>query len=143
MGYQELAQREVVGYWRAITGTLEQRGLLKQRPQRGGFVKPQAVGVLVQDRCLFILDMQRLGGVARERWLDRALWSQLRAALEGRRVAVADGYGLVVVVGRTPGLPTAKRLPAVIPLEADSIPDGLYTVTLGQSKRGRVIASVI
>jgi len=140
MGYEEqLAQKEVVEYWRAILGTLKQRNLLKQRPQAGGYVVPQALAILDKDRAYYVLDMQRLGSVPRERWLDRDLWRQWRAALSGRRVCVADGYGLVIVVARTPGLPTAKRLPSVISLEADSIPDGLFTVCLGQSKRGPVV----
>ena len=139
MDYEQLAQREVVEYWRAILGTLKQRNLLKQRPQAGGYVVPQALAILDKDRAYFVMDMLRLGGIARERWLDRDLWHQWRAALSGRRVCVADGYGLVIVVGRTPGLPNAKRLPAMIPLTLECIPDGLYTVTLGQSKRGPVV----
>jgi len=142
MDYEALAQREVVGYWRAITNTLGQRGLLKRRPQQGGYIVPQALGVLDRERCYFILDMLRLGGVARERWLDRDLWRQWRAALSGRRVVVADGYGLVIVVGRQPGLPTAKRLPSVIPLTAERIPDKPYTVTLGNAKRGPVFLDI-
>jgi len=140
--YQELAQREVVGYWRAILTTLKQRHLLKQRPQQGGYVVPQALALLDQERCYFILDMLRLGGIPREKWLDRHLWHQWRAALSGRKVAVADGYGLVVIVARKPGLPTAKRLPSVISLDNDRLPDGLYTVCLGLDKRGPVILDV-
>ena len=139
MDYEQLAQREVVEYWHAILGTLQQRNLLKPRPQQGGYIVPQALAILDKDRAYYILDMLRLAGVPREKWLDRDLWRQWRAALSGRRVCVADGYGLVIVVGRTPGLPNAKRLPSVIPLEPDLIPDGLYTVTLGQSKKGNVV----
>lgn len=139
MDYQELAQREVVGYWHAIVNTLGQRGLLKQRPRQGGVVYPQALAILDTERVHYILDMLRLAGVPREKWLDPDLRRQWRAALSGRKVCVADGYGLVISVARTPGLPTAKRLPAMIPLELDCVPDAPYHVTLGQSKRGPVV----
>ena len=142
MDYEQIAQREVLGYWHAILGTLQQRNLLKPRPQQGGYVVPQALGILDKERAYFVLDMLRLAGVPRERWLDRDLWRQWRAALSGRKVCVADGYGLVIVVGRTPGLPSAKHLPSVIPLTSDCVPDGLYTVCLGQSKRGAVALDI-
>ena len=140
--YEQLAQREVIGYWRAILATLRQRGLLRERPVQGGCIVPNALAVMDQERVLFILDMLRLAGIAREQWLDHKLWEQWRAALSGRRVVVADGYGLVICVGRTPGLPSAKRLPEVIPLTADRLPDGLYTVTLGLEKCGPVYLDV-
>ena len=139
MDYQQMAQNEVVGYWRAILATLKQRGLLKDRPAQGGVIVPNALAVMDQERVCFVLDMMRLGGVSRERWLDRNLWHQWRAALSGRRVVVADSYGLVVVVGRHPGPVIAKRLPSVIPLTSDVVPDGLYTVCLGLDRRGPVI----
>jgi len=138
MDYEQIAQREVLGYWHAILGTLQQRNLLKPRPQQGGYIVPQALGILDKERAYFVLDMLRLAGVSREKWLDRDLWRQWRAALSGRKVCVADGYGLVICVARTPGLPNATRLPAVIPLEPDRIPEGPYTVTLGQGKQGDV-----
>ena len=138
MNYQELAQREVTGYWHTIVSTLGQRGVLKARPQQGGVVYPQAIGILDKDCAYFVLDMLRLAGVPREKWLDRDLWRQWRAALSGRRVAVADGYGLCVIVARTPGLPTAKRLPAVIPLDLGDLPDRAYHVHLGDGKKGPV-----
>jgi len=137
--YEQLAQREVVEYWRAILATLKQRNLLKPRPQQGGYVVPHALAILDKSRAYYILDMLRLGGIAREQWLDRNLWQQWRAALSGRKICVADGYGLVICVARTPGLPTATRLPAMIPLTSECMPDGLYTVTLGQSKQGDVV----
>lgn len=138
--YQQLMQTEVFDYWRALTGTLEQRNLLKQKAQDGRPVKPQAVAIVDQagDRVLYLLDMQRLAGVSRERWLDRDLWKQWRAALRGRRVAVADGYGLVICVARTPGQ-QCKRLPASIPLDLGDLPEGPYHVTLGHTKRGPVV----
>jgi len=139
MDYQQMAQNEVVGYWRVILATLKQRGLLRDRPAQGGVIVPHALAVMDQERVCFVLDMMRLGGISRERWLDRKLWHQWRAALSGRRVVVADGYGLVIVVGRQPGPVIAKRLPSVIPLTPDVIPDGLYTVCLGMDKRGPVV----
>jgi len=138
MDYEQLAQREVVGYWRAILGTLKQRNLLKPRPQQGGYIVPQALAILDKDRAYFVMDMLRLAGVPREKWLDRDLWRQWRAALSGRRVVVVDGYGLIICVARTPGLPTAKRLPAVIPLTSERIPSKAYHVTLGNTKRAPV-----
>jgi hypothetical protein len=137
--YEQLAQREVIGYWRTILATLKQRGLLRERPAQGGVIVPHALAVMDPERCMFVLDMLRLGGVSRERWLDRNLWGQWRAALSGRRVVVADGYGLVIVVGRQPGPVITKRLPAVIPLTSDVIPDGPYTVCLGMDRRGPVV----
>jgi len=141
MDYEAMAEREIDSYWMAIVNTLKQRNLLRQRPQQGGYIIPRALGVLdtEADCCYFVLDMQYLAGVPREKWLDHDLWRQWRAALSGRAVGVADGFGLWIGIRRKPGLPTAKRLPAVIPLEADRIPDGLYTICLGQSKRGDVV----
>jgi len=137
--YEAMMHHEVCEYWQALTGTLEERGLLRQKGRGGRLVLPRAMAIVDQagDRVLYVLDMQRLGGVAREQWLDRALWRQWRAALRGRRVAVADGYGLVVCVARTPGQ-QVKRLPTVIPLDLEDQPAEPYVVTLGYSTRGRV-----
>lgn len=144
MNAEQLTHREVYGYWRAITGTLEQRRLLRQKAGDGRIIKPQAVAIVDQagGRVLYVLDMLRLAGVARERWLDRDLWHQWRAALSGRRVVVADGYGLVVCVAREPGPVVAKRLPAEIPLTGERVPGEPYTVTLGLTKRGPVTLDV-
>jgi len=142
MDYQQMAQQEAVNYWRAILATLKQRGLLRDRPRQGGVIVPNALAVMDSERVCFVLDMMRLGGVSREKWLDRHLWAQWRAALSGRRVVVADGYGLVVVVGRKPGPVIAKRLPHVIPLTADRLPEGPYTVCLGLDRRGPVVLDV-
>ena len=129
---------EIVTYWRAITGTLSQRGLLQERPRRGGEALPEADAYLVGDRCIYVLDLQRLGGIPRERWLDTDLWAQWRAALQGRRVFVSDGGGLAITVGRQPG-ERRKRLPAVIDLTPAHVPEPTYTVTLGYGKRGAVL----
>ena len=56
---------EVVVYWRQIVSTLNQRGLLKPRPRRQGAVLPVADALLLPDRCIFSLDMRRLGGIPR------------------------------------------------------------------------------
>jgi DNA segregation ATPase FtsK/SpoIIIE-like protein len=134
--YQRQQTDEVVVYWRQIVGTLDQRGLLKERPREGGKVLPEADAILLPERCLFVLDMQRLGGIPRETWLDEALWKQWRAALGGRRVLVSDGGGLAIQVAREPGQQKRKRLPEVIPLTAEEIPEEPYRVTLGYDKRG-------
>jgi DNA segregation ATPase FtsK/SpoIIIE-like protein len=67
------------------------------------------------------------------------MWLQLRATLRGRRCFVVDSAGLAIVVAREPGEPQRKRLPATIPLTPEELRDGLYTVTLGHDRRGRVI----
>jgi hypothetical protein len=94
---------EVIIYWRQIVGTLGQRGLVRQRPRQGGVMLPVADAFLLPDRCIFALDMQRLGGIPREEWLKPELWRQWRAALQGRRVFVSDGGGLAITVARQPG----------------------------------------
>jgi hypothetical protein len=129
---------EVVVYWRQIVSTLNQRGLLKPRPRREGAVLPVADALLLPDRCIFALDMQRLGGIPREEWLKPELWHQWRAALQGRRVFVSDGGGLAITVARQPGQRQRKRLPATIPLDLDALPEGAYTVTLGHTRTGPV-----
>ncbi len=132
------AYSEVATYWRGVVGTLAQRGLLRQR-QDGQKVIPEAVAIVEPERVCFVLDMLRLAGVSRESWLDLALWAQVRAALQGRRVLVADSGGLAVVIAREPGEPQRKRLPARVMLDAGAIPDGEYTAYLGESKSGRVV----
>jgi len=129
---------EIISYWRQLIGTLHQRGLLKQRSRQGGKVLPVADAILLPDRCIFVLDMQRLASISREVWLDADLWAQWRAALQGRRCFVSDGGGLAITVARQPGR-HIKRLPAVIPLALDHIPELPYTVTMGHAKRGPVV----
>ena len=131
------AHSEVVEYWRGVCSTLTQRGLLKERGD-GGRVVPHVVGLVGPDWVVFVLDMHRLGGVSREQWLDEAMWAQVRATLQGRRVFVADSAGLALVVAREPGAQQRKRLPAVIPLTLDDLPDKPYVVRLGYAKSGPV-----
>ncbi|MFN3762242.1 MAG: FtsK/SpoIIIE domain-containing protein [Anaerolineae bacterium] len=126
----EPMQTEVLAYWQHIIATLRQRGLL----QHG---LPEADAILLPDRCIFILDMQRLAGIPRETWLDKNLWRQWRAALQGRRVLVSDSVGLAIQVAREPG--PRQRLPAVIPLTPDLIPHRPYHVCLGYSRRGETV----
>jgi len=128
---------EVVVYWRQILATLRERRLLRERPRRGGVILPEADAYVLPDRVVFVLDMRRLGGISRETWLDEQLWKQWRAALQGRRVFVADGGGLAICVSRRPG-EQRRRLPAVIPLHPDHLPEEPYHVCLGYSRRGRV-----
>lgn len=130
--------REVVGYWGVVVATLNQRGLLKDRPRQGGKILPEVDAVLLPDRVVFALDMTRLGGISRERWLDEALWKQWRAALGGRRCFVSDGGGLGICIAREPG-DQVKRLPRLVPLDLGNLPEGAYRVTLGQARRGPVV----
>jgi hypothetical protein len=133
------ATDEVIIYWRQIVGTLGQRGLVKQRPRQGGAILPVADAFLLPDRCIFALDMQRLGGISREEWLKRDLWAQWRAALQGRRVFVSDGGGLAITVARQPGQRQRRRLPHVIPLDLEALPERAYAVTLGYARGGPVV----
>jgi len=128
---------EVSTYWRGVKSTLSQRGLLRQRRQDGSVSIPQARYLVAPDFVAFVLDMHRLAGVSREQWLDSNLWLQLRATLQGRRCFVADSAGLAVVIARDPGEKRA-RLPQRVVLTADLLPQGDYTVTLGQGRNGTV-----
>lgn len=130
---------EVTAYWRGIVGTLAQRGLLRQRNDEGKVI-PQTVAIVEEERVSFVLDMMRLGGVSRETWLDPALWAQIRTALRGRWVYVADSGGLAVVVARHPGTGKLeqKRLCSRVELSPEMIPAGRYTAFLGESSRGPV-----
>ena len=135
--YRRMQTDEVVAYWRGIVGTLDQRGLLEERPRMGGKVLPTADAILLPDRVIFALDLQRLGGISREDWLDDNLWKQWRAALQGRHCFVSDGGGLAITVAREPGL-ERKRLPAAIHLTPDRILPEPYHVCLGFAHRGPV-----
>jgi len=99
---------------------------------------PCARALVLPDKAVFVLDMNRLAGISREQWLDEKLWLQIIAALQGRRTFVVDSAGLALVVAREPGAHKPQRIPKVIPLTCDEIPDGAYTVTLGRDQRGLV-----
>ncbi len=129
---------EMVIYWRGVIATLNERGLLKRRPQQGGTILPEADGYLLLDRAIFNLDMHRLGGIPRETWLDSNLWAQWQATLQGRRCFVSDGGGLAICIARQPGQ-HVKRLPKLIPLAVEHVPEQAYRVTLGHARRGPIL----
>jgi hypothetical protein len=91
-----------VQYWRKIKSTLAQRGLLKQKRSDGSWVVPCARALVLPDRAIFVLDMNRLAGISCEQWMDEKLWLQIRAALQGRRTFAVDNAGLALVVAREP-----------------------------------------
>jgi hypothetical protein len=86
--------------------------------------------------------MNRLAGVSREKWLDKKLWLQIRAALQGRRTYVADSAGLALVVAREPGTHELQKLPKVVRLTRERLTPAPYAVTLGIDRRGPVILDV-
>jgi hypothetical protein len=133
--HQQQIAREVAQYWKGILVTLKQRGLLKQAKRS---TVPQVDAVLLEDRAVFVLDMQRLGGISREAWLDQDLWRQWRATLQGRRVFVSDGGGLAITVARRPG-PPKKKLPEVITLQEEHLVDAPYQIAAGLDVRRREI----
>lgn len=96
---------EVVGYWQQIIDVMRQMSLLTERTQQGDEQVPVADAILLPERCIFVLDMQQLAGIARDVWLDPALWAQWEEALQGRRVSVSAGGGLALTVAREPTQP--------------------------------------
>jgi hypothetical protein len=139
MNNQPASYSEVVTYWRGLIATLKQRGMLRQKRENRTAVIPSAEALVLPDRVIFLLDMNRLAGISREDWLDRDMWLQLRATLRGRRCFVADSAGLAVVVAREPGEPQRKRLPRRVVLEVDRVPGGRYTALLGVSRADDVV----
>jgi hypothetical protein len=133
--HQQQIAREVAQYWKGILATLKQRGLLQQAKRT---TVPQVDAVLLEDRAVFVLDMQRLGGISREAWLNQDLWRQWRATLQGRRVFVSDGGGLAITVARRPG-PPKKKLPEVITLQEEHLVDAPYQIAAGLDVRRREI----
>ena len=139
---------EVREYWRRILTTLRERGTLRQRPRQGGFVIPEVeTALILADRIVYVLDMQRLAGIPREVWTDDTnLWKQWRAALEGRVVFVTDSAGLAITVARDPSLgpkPTTKgqggRLPTRISLERRHLPEAPLHTRLGYLAGGEAV----
>jgi hypothetical protein len=110
--------------------------MLASRPKQGGVVVPRVDAYLMEDRILYMLDMQHLAGVSREAWLNRNFWKQCRAALGGRRFFVSDGGGLMITVAREPGSPK-RKLPSIIPLQADHLVSAPYLVAVGMDIRRR------
>jgi hypothetical protein len=124
---------EVVVFWRQIIATLHQRKLLR-KTKDDSFELPHADAYLLPDRCVFILDMQRLGGISIEKWENEDLHRQLSAALKGRRVVVTSKNGLAIQISREPAAKTKRKLPANIPLlasmELGDSPKKLYHLEL-------------
>ncbi len=135
---------DVATLWRGVLTTLKQRGLLLPRPQQGGYLVPEGVlPVVLPERVIFVLDMQRLGNIPRERWVEPELAAQIRATLGGHAVVVTDSAGLAVQIARAPGLPetltpAAASLPRHVPLTPEHLAAQPYTVTLGYAARGPV-----
>ncbi|WP_376791492.1 FtsK/SpoIIIE domain-containing protein [Thermoflexus sp.] len=126
---------EALQTWNAILTVLRQRGLLRDEA-------PVADGIILPDRLVFVLDMERMGGIPREAWLDRDLHLQIRATLGGRPVTVTDSFGLAVQVGRFP-LPPRQPLPRHVPLDLSHRPAGIdLAVPLGVGHRGPLWASL-
>lgn len=126
---------EVLRYWKRLVSTLAQRDMLRTRPRQGGAVLPQADVYILPERIVFVLDMQRLGGISREEWLNPDLWAQWRCALHGRPVFVTDSAGLAITIGRHP-LPASKRLPRMLNLTAEHIPSHAYHICMGYAQHG-------
>jgi DNA segregation ATPase FtsK/SpoIIIE-like protein len=123
-------------YWRGVRSALAQRGMLKKRKD-DSYIPPCAQAVVLPDRVVFLLDMNRLAGISREQWLNEDLWLQIRATLQGRRTFVADSAGLALVIAREPGT-RVKRLPRTIPMRQEVIPNAPWRVVLGRDRHGTV-----
>lgn len=93
---------EVVIYWRMIVTTLRKRGLLRERFPSGTVVVPEADAYVLPDRVVFVLDLQHLGGIPIDAWMERRLWERLRTALAGRKVFVTRDDGLALTLSRDP-----------------------------------------
>jgi hypothetical protein len=133
------AQDLAVTTWQTILATLHQRGLLKERPQQGGYVVPFVKVTLVLPRTIaFVLDMQRLGGISAEIWTDARLSQQLSAALEGRQAQVIHAGGLALVVEHRPSRERSDPLPERVLLDVGALPEEPYRVRLGLSRYGPI-----
>lgn len=129
---------EVVVFWKQVIATLHQRKLLRKAGD--GFELPHADAFLLDDRCVFVLDMQRLGGISIEKWENEDLHRQLSAALKGRRVVVTSRNGLAIQISRQPQARSRRKLPTNIPLLASmELPTESYTVVLGQGNHGETV----
>jgi hypothetical protein len=92
---------EVSLFWWAIIGVLKRRELLEEQLRPGAVLVPEADAYVLPDRVVFVLDVERLGGIPRAVWLDRRVWAEWREALGGRRVFTSEGEGLAITVSRT------------------------------------------
>jgi hypothetical protein len=91
---------------------------LRQRRMAPGGDVPRASALILPGRIVYVLDMQRLGGLSREKLLDEDFRAQLQDAMGGRRVVVTTGGGLAIQVGLDLGVTaaSASRLPASVDL---------------------------
>lgn len=103
---QRVETEEVVEYWQQIIDVMRQRGLLTEFPPQGDEMVPVADAILLPDRCIFVLDMQRLAGIPHDIWLDPDLWAEWQEVLGGRPVMVSTGGGLAITVARAPSADT-------------------------------------
>ncbi len=131
---EKTKSNEVVMYWQKLLSTLRQRGLLAEPQQREDAQIPVADAILLPDRCIFVLDMEHLAGIAPQSWLDPNLWMQWRAALAWRQVSVSAGGGLAITVARAIGVHTPP-LPAAIPLQLESLPESYQVCLVGYARR--------
>jgi len=129
-------------FWRGVLATLAQRGMLQRRSDHTPII-PHAVAIETDDRVIFVLDMQRLGNIPREKWLDEQFIKQLRATLSGRRVVVVDSVGLAIVIAREPAPRRVRRLGCSILLDLTTRPAGEdHHIPIGMSRQGAVWASL-
>jgi hypothetical protein len=91
---------EVSLFWWAIVGALKKRELLDARLRPGAVLVPEADAYVLPERVVFVLDLERLGGIPRDVWLDPEVWAEWREALGGRRVFASEGGGLAITVAR-------------------------------------------
>jgi hypothetical protein len=116
---------------------------LRQRRMAPGGDVPRASALILPGRIVYVLDMQRLGGLSREKLLDEDFRAQLEDAMGGRRVVVTTGGGLAIQVGLDLGVTAASvsRLPASVDLPDEWLqpdPRHPYQVSLGVSRKGVV-----
>jgi hypothetical protein len=129
---------EVSTYWRAIIAPVRRH---LATTAEGRKLVPTADVIVLPERVIFNLDVLHLAGVPYRVWTDGDTQSLWQAALGGRQVRVSNGGGLAISVAREPG-PPRRRVPAVIPLAADLIPEGDYHVTLGYEPHGPVLLDI-
>jgi len=130
-------------FWRAVLITLKQRRMLKTVGPNKRPIFPEAVAIETPKCVVFILDMQRLGNISREEWLDERWQRQLSATLGGRRAFVLDTAGLFLVISNEPRPHRAYRLASNIPLDPNTRPEGRdFYIPIGMSRRGPVWATL-
>lgn len=130
------SRRVAQALWRgAVLGTMRQRGMLR------GEAVPKAEAVIFGGRIIYILDLQRLGGLSYEAVCDERFRRQLEAATGGRRVTITADGGLAIQIGLelASAAPAARRWPARVELP-ESVPAGLaYGWPFGVDHGGRAV----